>query len=691
MKVEDSKSYDRNDIVTRTKSEIVMEMAFELIRDGKLTNDGKIRGRTETYYGKAFDDLLSEGVIERDENVYRFFHQTFFEYAAARAILYDYKNPEWNIEKRIDELLKGDHFDPLRLPVLEQIVLLANSFNNEKAKEQILTKLLTSDNLIFILEGLKILFRLESMPISTFSLIHKLWKEKEWLRHEIVEMAKSAPVSKALIGIFKTLITEDPGRIEFELIDLFGKFGTVFPEDALPILLDSLKNPVLIDGAAEALVEIGRVKPEIISDQIFETLFTLAKEGDEYQNINIGAIEAIGKLGCFKPDRALEKLLALIECGGAIRFSLYITAIAKIGRSFPKKVLPILMKLYKGNKITAVNSEIVTEYLCEIGMFDPDTILPILGDLIRGPHSKLRLTAARALPALARIRPRKALSLIKSLLNIEFMVLESDGELAVAPFHELRFRTWSQAVIALGEVGKVKPRVASRILKSLAKTYPFPCVLNTLVKLADVKPDEVLTVLGSLVKHPAPSVRGNVAINIVEIVKIKPKEAFALLLPLIEDENLPLGQGFVEELYNVFEYARDDVLHALEILAQRKYPEYDNEQLAVIEALGKIAEFRPDEVFPLLLTFSGFEHYITQISSTNALVRAGKLRPEMVWEKIPAWVVKPELHNRVVAILAEIGYFRPGEALALLEKIYKETEDPEIQIKAAKAIIKITR
>jgi len=75
-----------------TKDEICRTIAFELLLDKKLEFDEphSVRGVSDTTYRRAWSELRSDAVIHQPVDKirkYQFFHETFFEYAAARHIV----------------------------------------------------------------------------------------------------------------------------------------------------------------------------------------------------------------------------------------------------------------------------------------------------------------------------------------------------------------------------------------------------------------------------------------------------------------------------------------------------------------------------------------------------------------------------------------------------------------------------
>lgn len=577
-KVENSRIFDRNDIVTRTKSDLVMEMAFRMLKAGELTDTGEIRKRTNTY-GEAFDDLLSEGVIEKHGNAYRFFHQTFFEYAAARAILHDCKNPEWSIGRRIDILLEEDRWDPLRFPVLEKIVLLADSFKNDGVKKQILEKLLVSRNLVFNLEGLKILFGLDSIPESLIPRIKDLWNSKEWLRPEMVEMAKTAPASKALIDILKYFMRE-PSGFGFQTIEAFGRLGIFMPEEVIPILSDLLKDHLNIRTVTSALVEIGNSRPEVISEEIFDALLVLAREGHSE------ALIAIGELGRFNPTKALNKLLLLLKSDPLLSYfdinEILDAAAQTISPRLMSKYMPLRKKAltFTGEKILA---ELIAPLFCSEGYHEALTALRE-GEL-RGAFQQM-----------SRLPPFRSLSKRMDKVRADHTA-----------FHVQR----AEQMI---ELAKVKP------LHQRGFSLTISLFKEGFYKLAKDRPDDVLDFLNAHLEHFDDS-------NIIDITNI----------------------------------------------------------------LIKISKIRRAKGLALLIELTNSKSNLIQLTAIGALVELNGFDPDEVMRKLPNLIGDPEFQGGIIGILAEIGHSRPEGALALLQKIYKNTNDPVIQIKATKAIIKISK
>jgi len=148
------------DYVMRKREEVILMCAFEMLKKGSLTlNNLEIdRILDEIIYEDGIipkeyiyvmrenlkESVLSSGVIIEDSpGQFSFFHQAFFDYAAAQAVLKDKDNPEWPLQKRIQAILQRDK-ESIRFPALVYILLESDDIEFNRA---IINRMLSSSNI----------------------------------------------------------------------------------------------------------------------------------------------------------------------------------------------------------------------------------------------------------------------------------------------------------------------------------------------------------------------------------------------------------------------------------------------------------------------------------------------------------------------------------------------------------------
>lgn len=117
-------------------------------------------------------ELAARGVVQHSGSKIAFFHQTFFEHAAARMLL---RLADANGIAALLERVLGRAYDPFLGPVLEQALLLAppNPLLRDAADDALL-RLLRSDDIAVLRAGLGVYVMRDTVPQAATKRVHEL-------------------------------------------------------------------------------------------------------------------------------------------------------------------------------------------------------------------------------------------------------------------------------------------------------------------------------------------------------------------------------------------------------------------------------------------------------------------------------------------------------------------------------------
>ena len=281
-------------------------------------------------------------------------------------------------------------------------------------------------------------------------------------------------------------------------------------------------------------------------------------------------------------------------------------------------------------------------------------IIYTLEELAKDEDTYVRWRVVDALIEIGKVKPDKALLLLKQLTNDRFV----------------------HSAYALGEIGKVKPDKTLLLLKELASDVRVEVrqdVAYALGEISKVNQDNALPVLKQLANDKDTHIRRNVVDALRKIGKVKPDEALPLLKQLAKDEDTYVRRDVVDALRKIGKAKPDKVLLLLKQQAN------DKEELvrwAVVDTLIEISKFKPDEALPVLKEWANDKGGFVERAVVGALREISKVKPN---EALPLLkqLVKDEdayIRRKVVDALREISKVKPNEALPLLKQLANDKE-----------------
>ncbi len=177
-------------------------------------------------------ELRSRGILNLSGRTYRFFHQTFFEHGAARALLQLGKAGVDLLAGRVEQ--RGT--DVFITPVLDHLLLLAEQEPNASVRDiadEVLLRLLAAGPLPARISGIQVYVHRRTLRPGHQSAMRTLLKtDEEAVLLKYLRLAHSMPPDRR-DGLFEELelVWETRGwRIREELFDLLGRLAAQSPQ-----------------------------------------------------------------------------------------------------------------------------------------------------------------------------------------------------------------------------------------------------------------------------------------------------------------------------------------------------------------------------------------------------------------------------------------------------------------------------
>ncbi len=216
---------------------------------------------TLTGGGCAADDLsalVSRGILQRSGRAtIEFFHQTFFEHAAARGILASGRDEALTLLR--DRVTSRAH-DPFVSPIYEQALLLAADHPAlSGAADAHLADLLASDDIAALLTAISVYTHRRTVPAACRARVEALLgrSDLEALTVRFIELSANTPRARSeeLGGLLISAWRMGEWRIQERIFELLARLSASAPALARQFLID-------VDALSFVLADVGQNQSE---------------------------------------------------------------------------------------------------------------------------------------------------------------------------------------------------------------------------------------------------------------------------------------------------------------------------------------------------------------------------------------------------------------------------------------------
>jgi 3-methyladenine DNA glycosylase AlkC/energy-coupling factor transporter ATP-binding protein EcfA2 len=220
-----------------------------------------------TIIDDAYHDLLDEGVLRAQEGSVEFFHQTFFEYAAARTLI------ENEDKEQLEYLLNNTTLLENRA-IIQQVILYAKRKKEDEIAHEFLKKL-SKTNLYTKMFAIYLLKHIENITDKEVEIYQSVIKDKSEIRRyfaeSLVEVIPKQP--KLTTQLIETLSKDEELWGRSAAAEALPELLKVNPEIATRLFESLSKDEewAVRWAAANALPELLKVNPEIAT-RLFESL-----------------------------------------------------------------------------------------------------------------------------------------------------------------------------------------------------------------------------------------------------------------------------------------------------------------------------------------------------------------------------------------------------------------------------------
>ena len=246
----------------------------------------------------AYLDLLDEGVLRAQEDSVEFFHQSFFEYAAALAIT---KGENQSRQSLLEDLLLNiTAFE--NSGTIQQVILYAKRREKDEIAYKFLKKL-SETNIYTKILVIDLLKHIENITEKDVGIYQSLTKDELGIREYLAQSLEEVipKHSERATGLIETFSKDKDWEVRLAAAKSFPKLAEISPERAIGLIETFSKdeNWNVREAAAKSLPKLVEISPELAIG-LFKTF-----SKDEILEVREAALKALLKLVEISPERAI--------------------------------------------------------------------------------------------------------------------------------------------------------------------------------------------------------------------------------------------------------------------------------------------------------------------------------------------------------------------------------------------------
>jgi energy-coupling factor transporter ATP-binding protein EcfA2 len=363
----------------------------------------------------AYHNLLDEGVLREHEKTVEFFHQTFFEYAAARALI---EEEEQSRQSLFEDLLLG--ITSLEnWGILQQVILYAKRRENEEIAHKFL-KELSETNFHTKILAIDILKHTENITEKDIEIYQSLAKDELEVRLYLAA-SLGGIISKhreLAIGMLETFSRDKDDCVRQATAHTLPKLVYVNPERAteLIVTLSRDDSDLVQEAAVEALPTMVDVNPECAIELIVAFSACSKKHG---RLVRTTVKQAFLKLVDLNPECATGLIMTFKNINMDVRAAAVQALLALVDVN-PERAKKLILALSRGTGFRVI----AVQALLALVDVNPERATGVIKTLSKDNSRAVRKIAAGALLAFAELYPQKAYSLVEKLKDVEYIEIQ---------------------------------------------------------------------------------------------------------------------------------------------------------------------------------------------------------------------------------------------------------------------------
>jgi HEAT repeat protein len=551
----------------------------------------------------ACHDLLDEGVFRMQEDSAEFFHQSFFEYAAARSVIEE----EGQSRQSLLEDLLLDITQLKNSAIIQQVILYAKRREKNETAYKFL-KTLSETNLYTKILAIDLLKNIENITEKDAKIYQNLAKDEVDIRIDLAasldEVIQKHP--KLAIGLLETLSRDREVCVRKAAAHALPILVEVNLEHAIELIKTLGKDDSYIvqEAAWEALSKMKKISPEGATEMI-ETLIK-DKDNQTKKRAKKAAAHALSTLVNVNPERAaiLIKTLSSDEDYHVQRAAA--SALLSLVNVSPEGATELIETLIKDKDNRALKA--AAEALLSLVKVSPERAAILIKTLSSNEDYHVRRAAANALLSLVNVSPEGATELI-----VTFGRDKDDRVLRAA----------AEALLSLVNVS---PERATGLIETLSidkDDRVLKAAAEALLSLVNVSPERAVGVIVTLSKNEHRDIREAAAQALSTMVKRSPERATGLIKTLSRSEHIDVREAAAQALLSLVEVSPKRAKGLIETLSRN---EHSDVWVAVADALLYLAELYPQKARPLVERLLSDVEYIEIQKAIKEIVKKGLLK-----------------------------------------------------------------
>jgi HEAT repeat protein/energy-coupling factor transporter ATP-binding protein EcfA2 len=413
----------------------------------------------DTIINDAYHDLLDEGVLREQADSVEFFHQSFFEYAVARALI------EKGDEEQLEYLFNNTTLLENRGIIL-QVILYAKRKKKDEMAYKFL-KTLSETNLYTKILAIDLLKHIENILENEVEIYQSVARDeigmREYLAGSLKDVIPKHP--RVASGLIETLCRDESRTVRRVVAEALPELFEVNPELATALIgtLSRDEDYFVRRTAAKALPKLVEENPEVAIGLVE----TLSKDDDAF--VRGATAEVLAKLFEENPEVVTGLIKSLSKDDDAFVRGATTRALVELSEVNPE-VASRFETLSRDKDEYARG----TVALGSSKWFEAKNAIIAVRKTLSGDEGRdVRGTAASALPALVKGNPEVATMLVKTLSRDNDASVRCTVARALIELIEVNPKVETGLIETLSrDKDSVVRRVATEALLKLAELYP---------------------------------------------------------------------------------------------------------------------------------------------------------------------------------------------------------------------------
>jgi len=504
----------------------------------------------DTIIDDAYHDLLDEGVLREQADSVEFFHQSFFEYAVARAL----------IEKEDKEQLEY-LFNNMTLwgnrGIIQQVILYAKRKKKDEMAYKFL-KTLSETNLYTKILAIDLLKHIENILENEVEIYQSVARDeigmREYLAGSLKDVIPKHP--RVASGLIETLCRDENRTVRRVVAEALPELFEVNPELATALIETLSRDEDWYAGwaATRALPKLVEINPEVA------TALVKSLSGDRW-TVRWAVAEVLPELFEVKPE------LATALIGTLSRDEYYFVrrtaakALPKLVEVNPEVAIGLVETLSKDDDAFVRGA--TAEVLAKLFEVNPEVVTGLIKSLSKDEECFVRRATTRALVELSEVNPEVA---------PRFETFSRDEDEYARGTVAVGSSKWFEVKNAIIAVRKTLSGDEDRDVRRTAASA-LPALVNG-------NPEVATKLVKTLSRDNDASVRYTVACALIELIEVNPEVETGLIETLSRDKDSVVRRVATEAL-----------LKLAELYPQRAHPMVERlKDVEYIEIQKAIAE-----------------------------------------------------------------------------------------------------